>query len=241
MDPGCLPQPFRYRAAGCVAGRAACRLAICACATADALTAVLNGERASRFPSRMGLDRSLRRAGRHGRDVRVRVAGPDERARRRQLGQRAARRAGLLPRRSVSHRSGQGIRARARRAGDLPRRRDPRRSAPMPRSRSELPPSAALADYHGNLIAPGLPRYACPVRGDRESSARRASDLLDWLDTLHLPRPRNNRRRDIGARGPRACSAMNCCRNGTTTALVFCSVHPAIGGRVVRGSTDSLS
>ena len=102
---------------------------------------------------------------------------------------------------------------------------------PYAAMKAALPPDATLADHSGCLIAPGfIDTHIHYVQTGIIGAQGRK--LLEWLEHLYLRRRAGLRRRGGRARRPRASSATSCLRNGTTTALVFCSVHA--------GSVDAL-
>ena len=79
----------------------------------------------------------------------------------------------------------------------------------------------------------GLHRHAHPLRADRHHRlARRAAARL--ARALHLRRRAGVRRSAAHAAATAQVFCDELLRNGTTTALVFCSVHPRLGRCAVR-------
>jgi guanine deaminase len=96
--------------------------------------------------------------------------------------------------------------------------------------RNRIPNDARVADYRGHVIAPGfVDAHVHYVQMDMMGA--RATGLLDWLEDHAYPEERKFASRAHGARvARRFCDALLAA--GTTTASVFCSVHP--------GSVDAL-
>ncbi|QJD99181.1 guanine deaminase [Massilia forsythiae] len=93
-----------------------------------------------------------------------------------------------------------------------------------------LPPGAPVADYRGKIICPGfIDTHIHFPQTDMIASP--APGLLPWLDTYTFP---TERRFEDPAHGRATADFFldELLRNGTTTALVYCTVHP--------GSVDAL-
>jgi guanine deaminase len=96
--------------------------------------------------------------------------------------------------------------------------------------RPELPPGAEVADYTGCLIAPGfVDTHVHYVQTAIIGAQGRA--LLDWLDDYTYVAEQAFADEAV-ARDTARLFCDELLRNGTTTALVFCSVHA--------GSVDAL-
>lgn len=95
---------------------------------------------------------------------------------------------------------------------------------------AQLPPDAEVADYSGCLIAPGfIDTHIHYVQTGVIGS--QGQQLLDWLERYTFPAEQAFADPNIAAATAKVfCDEL--IRNGTTTALVFCSVHP--------GSVDAL-
>jgi len=93
-----------------------------------------------------------------------------------------------------------------------------------------LPPEVTVADYTDCLIAPGfIDTHVHYVQTGIIGS--QAKDLLSWLEQYTFRAEQAFADERVAAETARVfCSEL--LRNGTTTALVFCSVHP--------GSVDAL-
>lgn len=90
--------------------------------------------------------------------------------------------------------------------------------------KAEVPPDVTIADYSGHLIAPGFvdTHVHFVQTGIMGAQGRQ---LLDWLEHHTFPAEQAFADDKIA----RATARVFCdelLRNGTTTALVFCSVHP---------------
>ncbi len=96
--------------------------------------------------------------------------------------------------------------------------------------RTQLPPGAAVSDHTGCLIAPGfIDAHIHYVQTGIIGS--QAKDLLSWLEQYTFLAEQAFADEHVAAMTARVfCDEL--LRNGTTTALVFCSVHP--------GSVDAL-
>ncbi|NWG26377.1 MAG: guanine deaminase [Pseudorhodoplanes sp.] len=87
-----------------------------------------------------------------------------------------------------------------------------------------LPPHAVIADYSGCLIAPGfIDTHVHYVQTGMIGSQGR--QLLDWLQRYTYPAELAFADPDVARKTAKLFCA-ELLRNGTTTALVFCSVHP---------------
>ena len=96
--------------------------------------------------------------------------------------------------------------------------------------KSELPPNLALADYSGCLIAPGfIDTHVHYVQTGIIGAQGR--QLLDWLNEYTYVAEQSFADEAV-ARDTARVFCDELVRNGTTTALVFCSVHA--------GSVDAL-
>ena len=86
-----------------------------------------------------------------------------------------------------------------------------------------LPPGASVTDYRGHIIAPGfIDTHLHFPQTDMIASP--APGLLPWLDTYTFPTER--RFGDpLHARAGAEFFLDELLRNGTTTAMVYCSVH----------------
>jgi guanine deaminase len=95
---------------------------------------------------------------------------------------------------------------------------------------AQLPPDAEVADYSGCLIAPGfIDTHIHYVQTGVIGS--QGQQLLDWLERYTFPAEQAFADPHVAAATAKVfCDEL--IRNGTTTALVFCSVHP--------GSVDAL-
>ncbi len=95
---------------------------------------------------------------------------------------------------------------------------------------TQLPPGAAVSDHTGCLIAPGfIDAHIHYVQTGIIGS--QAKDLLSWLEQYTFLAEQAFADEHVAAMTARVfCDEL--LRNGTTTALVFCSVHP--------GSVDAL-
>ncbi len=90
--------------------------------------------------------------------------------------------------------------------------------------KGELPPDIAVADYRGHLIAPGFidTHIHFVQTGIMGAHGRQ---LLDWLERHTFPAEHAFADQTVARTTARVfCDEL--LRNGTTTALVFCSVHP---------------
>jgi len=96
--------------------------------------------------------------------------------------------------------------------------------------KSELPPSAVLADYSGCLVAPGfIDTHVHYVQTGIIGA--QGLQLLDWLNTYTFVAEQAFADPLVAQETARVfCDEL--LRQGTTTALVFCSVHA--------GSVDAL-
>src|SRR5262245_56951085 len=101
---------------------------------------------------------------------------------------------------------------------------------PYAQLRSELPPNSALADHSGCLIAPGfVDTHVHYVQTGIIGAQGR--QLLDWLNDYTYVAEQAFADEAVAHETARVfCDEL--IRHGTTTALVFCSVHP--------GSVDAL-
>src|SRR5262249_44689367 len=93
---------------------------------------------------------------------------------------------------------------------------------PYARLKSELPPNAALADHSGCLIAPGfVDTHVHYVQTGIIGAQGR--QLLDWLNDYTYIAEQTFADATVARETARVfCDEL--VRNGTTTALVFCSV-----------------
>ena len=96
--------------------------------------------------------------------------------------------------------------------------------------KSELPPNAALADYSGCLIAPGFVDTHIHYVQTAIIGAQ-SGQLLDWLNAYTYVAEQAFADEEL-ARSTAQVFCDELLRNGTTSALVFCSVHA--------GSVDAL-
>jgi guanine deaminase len=89
----------------------------------------------------------------------------------------------------------------------------------------QLPPDAVVHDYRGKLITPGfIDTHVHYPQSDIIASP--APGLLPWLDTYTFPT--EGRFADpVYARGVADFFLDELLRNGTTTAMVYCTVHAA--------------
>lgn len=96
---------------------------------------------------------------------------------------------------------------------------------PWSRLRKQIPVGAEIVDHRDCLVIPGfVDAHVHYVQS--EIIGARASGLLDWLERHAYPAERAFARRSHAATVARAfCDALLAA--GTTTALVFCSVHPS--------------
>jgi guanine deaminase len=103
-------------------------------------------------------------------------------------------------------------------------------AGPYATLRPELPPGTALADYSGCLIAPGfIDTHVHYVQTGIIGAQGR--QLLDWLNTYTFVAEEAFADEAV-CRDTARIFCDELVRNGTTTALVFCSVHA--------GSVDAL-
>jgi guanine deaminase len=87
-----------------------------------------------------------------------------------------------------------------------------------------LPPGAQVRDYRGKIIMPGfIDTHIHYPQTDMIASP--APGLLPWLDTYTFPTERQFRD-PVHARGVADFFVKELLRCGTTTAMVYCSVHP---------------
>jgi guanine deaminase len=101
---------------------------------------------------------------------------------------------------------------------------------PYARLKSELPPQSALADHSGCLVAPGfIDTHVHYVQTGIIGA--QGFQLLDWL-THYTFATEATFADEAVARDTARVFCDELLRQGTTTALVFCSVHP--------GSVDAL-
>jgi len=87
-----------------------------------------------------------------------------------------------------------------------------------------LPPDTAVRDYRGKIIMPGfIDTHIHYPQTDMIASP--APGLLPWLDTYTFPTERQFRD-PVHARGVADFFVKELLRCGTTTAMVYCTVHP---------------
>ncbi len=98
---------------------------------------------------------------------------------------------------------------------------------------SALPPNAELADYSGCLIAPGFVDTHIHYVQTGIIGAQ-GHQLLEWLTDYSYVAEQSFADAAV-ARDTARVFCDELLRNGTTTAMVFCSVHAGLGGRAVRG------
>ncbi|GAB2867645.1 guanine deaminase [Pseudoduganella ginsengisoli] len=87
-----------------------------------------------------------------------------------------------------------------------------------------LPPGTPVTDYRGKLIAPGfIDTHIHYPQTDMIASP--APGLLPWLNNFTFPTERSFDE-PVHAKNTAAFFLDELLRNGTTTALVYCTVHP---------------